>query len=81
MDTLIQSADGSASRGREYPSRPVPSVHAVALKVKRAHPPNQGHWSVPGDAVEVGETIRAVVKRELREECGIEIYVKMRLAL
>ncbi len=81
MDTLIQSADGSASRGREYPSRPIPSVHAVVLKgeralvVKRAHPPSQGRWSVPGGAVEVGETIRAAVKRELHEECGIKIQV------
>jgi len=67
--------------GREYPERPIASVAACVFKgdrvllIKRARQPSQGLWSVPGGAVELGETIRDAVKRELREECGIEIEV------
>ncbi len=33
--------------------------------------PNPGRWSLPGGAVERGETIRAAVVREMREEVGL----------
>jgi len=64
---------------REYPDRPIASVAACVYKgdrvllIKRARQPSQGLWSVPGGAIELGETIRDAVMRELREECGIEI--------
>lgn len=76
------SDGGSFHRGpsdREYPARPIVSAHAVVVRdeavllVKRAHPPGQGRWSLPGGMVELGETIREAVRREVREECGIEI--------
>jgi len=66
---------------REYPPIPIVSAHALifregrVLLVKRAHPPSQGRWSVPGGAIEVGETIRDATRREVREECGIEVKV------
>ncbi len=69
------------STGREYPERPIASAAACVfdgdrvLLVKRANPPSQGQWSVPGGAVELGETIQQTVKREINEECGIEIEV------
>jgi 8-oxo-dGTP diphosphatase len=41
------------------------------LLVKRAHPPIQGQWSIPGGALEVGELVREAAVREAREETGL----------
>jgi 8-oxo-dGTP diphosphatase len=41
------------------------------LLVKRAHPPIQGQWSIPGGMLEVGELVRAAAVREAREETGL----------
>ena len=43
------------------------------LLVRRAHPPLQGEWSIPGGLVETGETTKEAVIREVREETGLEI--------
>ena len=43
--------------------------------VKRRHEPLAGRWSLPGGAVEVGETLRDGLRRELHEEIGIETRV------
>jgi 8-oxo-dGTP diphosphatase len=40
------------------------------LLVRRAQPPEAGHWSVPGGRVEAGETVRDALEREVREETG-----------
>ena len=51
------------SSGREYPLRPVVGVGVVVwhgervLLVRRGRPPRQGHWSLPGGAQELGETV------------------------
>lgn len=69
------------SVSREYPERPIASVGVCVFKdnrilvIKRATPPSQGLWSVPGGMVELGETIQDTAKREIWEECGIEIDV------
>ncbi len=66
---------------REYPLAPRPSVGVVVLKedkvllVLRGHEPSQGKWSIPGGVVELGETIREAARREVLEECGLEIEV------
>ena len=39
--------------------------------VKRAHPPIQGQWSIPGGVLEVGEMVREAAIREAREETGL----------
>jgi len=41
--------------------------------VKRGHAPLLGKWSIPGGALEVGETLRKAVVREVREETGLTI--------
>ena len=41
------------------------------LLVKRAHPPIQGQWSIPGGVLEVGELVREAAIREAREETGL----------
>jgi 8-oxo-dGTP diphosphatase len=64
---------------RAFPERPVVSVGAVVvngdrvLLIKRGQPPLQGQWSLPGGVVEIGETLREAVVREVREETGLEV--------
>ena len=66
---------------REYPRRPIIGVGGVVfidgrvVLIRRRYPPLQGQWSLPGGAVDVGETLRDGVRRELREEIGIETHV------
>jgi len=69
------------SAGREYPLRPVVGVGVVVwhgdrvLLVRRGQAPRQGHWSLPGGAQELGETVAAAARREVLEETGLEIEV------
>jgi 8-oxo-dGTP diphosphatase len=66
---------------REYPTRPIASVAACVFKddrillIQRGTPPSKGQWSVPGGAIELGESFKDTAKRELDEECGVEIEV------
>ncbi|MBU2499203.1 MAG: NUDIX hydrolase [Proteobacteria bacterium] len=69
------------SKKREYPDRPIIGVggvifdHSSVLLVKRNQEPGKGEWSLPGGAVELGETVVEALKRELREEASIEVEV------
>jgi ADP-ribose pyrophosphatase YjhB (NUDIX family) len=64
---------------RSYPSSPVVGVGAVivqqgrVLLIRRANPPLQGEWSLPGGALEVGEKLREGVVREVLEETGLQV--------
>ncbi len=66
---------------REYPERPIVAVGAAVccegrvLIVQRGKAPSKGLWTVPGGAVDLGETMSQAAAREVREECGIEIEV------
>lgn len=64
---------------REYPLAPIVGVGAVVihedrvLLIRRGHEPMKGQWSLPGGALEVGETLLEGVRREVREETGLEV--------
>ncbi len=64
---------------REYPEYPLLAVAVVVwrgdqvLLVQRGKQPNYGQWNIPGGGVELGEKLVEAARRELREECGIEI--------
>lgn len=45
------------------------------LLVRRGHPPMAGAWSIPGGRVEIDETLPQAVRRELLEECALEVTV------
>jgi ADP-ribose pyrophosphatase YjhB (NUDIX family) len=66
---------------REYPEHPVVGVGAVivrdgrALIVKRAHEPRKGEWSLPGGLVDLGESLTEAVRREVKEETGLDVVV------
>ena len=66
---------------RKYPDRPYVGVGAVIVRdgkvllVKRKYEPLAGRWSLPGGAVEIGETLEACLAREMLEETGLEVTV------
>lgn len=66
---------------RQFPQRPIVGVGAVVvdgvrvLLVKRGRQPLMGAWSLPGGAVEVGETLTAALQREVLEETGLMVSV------
>jgi 8-oxo-dGTP diphosphatase len=66
---------------REYPDYPRVGVGAVILHddtvllVRRGQSPSFGKWTLPGGLVELGETTREAIAREILEECGIKIRV------
>ncbi len=64
---------------REFPEVPLVGVGAIIVEdgcvvlVKRAHPPLQAEWSIPGGVLEVGELVREAAIREAREETGLTV--------
>ena len=76
-----RQGDGRVSDRRQYPDRPFVGVGAVivdggrVLLVKRKYEPLAGRWSLPGGAVEVGETLEESIAREMLEETGLEVEV------
>ena len=44
--------------------------------VQRANEPGKGLWSIPGGRVEAGEYLSDAVRREVREETGLDVTVR-----
>ena len=70
------------NEGRQYPERPIVGIGAVIVDdrgrvvlIKRRYDPLAGRWSLPGGAVELGETLEASVAREMLEETGLDVDV------
>ena len=66
---------------RAYPDRPFVGVggvivdHGRVVLIKRRFEPLAGQWSLPGGAVDVGETLVECVVREMLEETGLVVKV------
>jgi 8-oxo-dGTP diphosphatase len=66
---------------RRYPRHPLPGVGAIlldgerVLMARRGKEPLKGWWSLPGGLLEVGESLSDAVRREVREETGLEIEI------
>lgn len=65
---------------REFPTAPIAGVGAVVLDrelrvllVRRGQEPLLGEWSLPGGALELGERLEDGVRREVREETGLDV--------
>ncbi|MFW9995453.1 MAG: NUDIX hydrolase [Candidatus Odinarchaeota archaeon] len=65
---------------RKYPSRPWVSAHAIIfnaenkiLLTKRAAPPKKHYWFPPGGAINLGETVKEGLKREILEETAVKV--------
>ena len=69
----------SARGSRRYPSRPLVGVGALIIRgdrivlVERGKRPQKGKWSLPGGALETGETLAEGLSREVREETGLDV--------
>lgn len=64
---------------RRYPPRPLLGVGALVLRrdsillVERGRAPLKGYWSLPGGVVETGEHLEEAIRREMREETGLDV--------
>jgi 8-oxo-dGTP diphosphatase len=70
---------------RKEPPMPAPKTPLLAtdcvvfdgrgrvLLIRRGHPPFEGQYALPGSFVEIGETVEAACRRELKEETGVDV--------
>src|ERR1700757_1735689 len=64
---------------REYPEAPLVGVGAVIIQenqvllIQRGQEPLKGEWSLPGGALELGETLQQGIRREVLEETGLVV--------
>ena len=61
--------------------RPTLAVGAIVVRdgrllmVRRGREPGRGLWSLPGGRVEAGESLSEAVRREVKEETGLDVAV------
>ncbi len=67
---------------REYPLAPLVGAAAAifnemghVLLVQRGKPPNKDQWGLPGGLLNVGERLTEGARREVMEECGIDVEI------
>lgn len=64
---------------REFPELPILCVGGVTIRkesvllIRRGKEPHLGEWTVPGGMVELGERLSPALRREVREETGLDV--------
>jgi 8-oxo-dGTP diphosphatase len=64
---------------REFPDHPIVGVGGVVIRgqevllIRRGTAPLKGRWTIPGGMLELGERMAEGVRREVKEETGLEI--------
>jgi 8-oxo-dGTP diphosphatase len=64
---------------REFPDHPLVGVGGVVVRrgrvllIRRGNEPLKGAWSIPGGLLELGEELAEGVRRELKEETGLDV--------
>jgi ADP-ribose pyrophosphatase YjhB (NUDIX family) len=77
--TLHDGHLACAECGAEYWSNSIPGVQGIlerdgrVLLARRANEPRRGHWDIPGGLLEETEAPVDGLRREFREETGMEI--------
>jgi ADP-ribose pyrophosphatase YjhB (NUDIX family) len=67
---------------RDYPSLPVSRVEVLihksdaVLLLKLASEPNSGKWGLPGGVVKLGETVEEAVRREAKDQAGLDVNLE-----
>ena len=65
----------------EYPKEPKLGVGTVVFKgeevllIRRLNEPDQGMWSIPGGGAKFGEPLIGGARREVREECSVDVRI------
>ncbi|NXJ89005.1 NUD18 phosphatase, partial [Corythaixoides concolor] len=67
--------------GTRFPADPSPSPQDGVLLVQEAKPECRGKWYLPAGRMEPGESIVAAMRREVKEETGLECQPLTLLAL
>eukprot|EP00040_Diaphanoeca_grandis_P005428 m.32794 g.32794 ORF g.32794 m.32794 type:complete len:214 (+) comp16697_c0_seq1:181-822(+) len=82
---MSKSHTSDGVNARSYPKHPRAAVSAVIIDpfsrpgtplvvlVQRGKEPMKGTWSLPGGAIDLGETVVDAAVREVEEECGLTL--------
>jgi 8-oxo-dGTP diphosphatase len=77
---VANSLPETKSCAMPFPPTPALTTDAVifdgggrVLLIRRANPPFEGQYALPGGFVDVGETVEQACRRELQEETGIAV--------